>query len=298
MLTAALSSFAQEFGLHWVSIPIPDSTSHVWFRQVYLSPARHRQAHITISTTGYFKLYVNESNVGTAPYYPYRKPSSNDIVTMNFDVSRYLRNDTNVIAIMYAPSFPHINRKQVSLTFYGRDANGIPFAYHSDENWLCRQANSSMKTNGGEYIDGRKHNVSWKTTDCHQALWVGVTSQTDSLAAPVTTYYGCYPAERIARRREAAYFDLTKDGVEYDFRQGFYGRIRLTLREARKGQVIRFGNNDYVCSGELDEQAYPIFSSGHYRRIPVSGDSGFRQDQIVGIEAVETAPITIIDYKD
>lgn len=290
ILFRALSAFAQQFNTHWISFPQPDSTSHVWFRRAYLQPGTPREAQITIASTGYYKLYVNEYNVGTASFYPLRKPNSNNAVTLSFDVTPYLRNDTNVIAIIYSPSYPHLNPRQISLIYSGRDSIGQYFSYHSDADWLCRRANSHINNRGGEYIDGRYHNTNWNTTSFDQALWLNAKEENVRQTAPNTVYKGFYPSLKITRRRSYKYFDLVKDGVEYEFGEGFHGWVRLTLRNARKGQTIRFGNTEYICNGSLDEQACPVFSTSDYRRVLISGDNFFQRDQIFDIEAISITP--------
>ncbi|MGI6242263.1 MAG: alpha-L-rhamnosidase N-terminal domain-containing protein [Prevotella sp.] len=292
VLTWALGASAQEFNTHWISVPQPDSTSHIWFRKTYLQQGYPQEGHITIASTGYYKLYVNEYNVGTAAFYPSREPNSNNVVTMNFDVTPYLRNDTNVIAVIYSPTYPHVNPRQISLIYSGKESNGRPFSYHSDANWLCRRANSSLNPQGGENIDGRYHNTDWNTTNFEQALWLNAKEQHIRRTVPITVCSCFNPPLKITRRRSYQYFDLIKDGVEYEFGEGFYGWIRLTLRDTRKGQSIRFGNTEYICSGKLDEQACPVFTTSDYRRVHISGDSFFQRDQITDIEAISIAPAT------
>lgn len=296
IITWAFSSFAQEFNTHWISYPEPDSTSHIWFRQCYLQQGRPNEGHITIASTGYYKLYVNEYNVGTAVFYPFRASYSDDVVVMNFDVTPYLRNDTNVVAVIYSPTYPHINSKQVSIIYHGRGNDGQPFSYASDANWLCRKANSAFNSNGGETIDGRYHNTQWRSTQFDQALWLGAREQHTQQASPVTLCHDICPVLRINERRGYKYFDQVSDGVEYEFGEGMHGWVRLTLRDARKGQTIRFGNTRYICSGLLDEQACPVFSISDYRRVRVSGDSSFQRDQIFDIEAIEIAPVSTVFY--
>lgn len=292
ILSWTLGSFAQEFNTHWISAPQPDSTSHVWFRQAYLQSGTPKEGQITITSTGYYKLYVNEYNVGTAAFYPPREPNSNNAVTLSFDVSPYLRNDTNVIAVIYSPSYAHLNPRQISLVYSGKDSLGQPFAYHSDADWLCRCANSSINNRGGECIDGRYHNTDWNTTNFEQALWLNAQEQKPLQAAPNTVCHDFYPSLKITQRRGYKYFDLVKDGVEYEFGEGFHGWVRLTLRNARKGQTIRFGNTEYICNGSLDEQACPVFSISDYRKVHISGDSSFQRDQIFDIEAISITPVT------
>lgn len=292
---APLVLMAQEFGIHWIAAPQPDSTSHLWFRHTCIMEGRPRQASITVATTGYFKLYINQHNVGTALFYPSRQPYSNNVVTTSFDITRYMRNDTNVVALVYSPTFAHLNHRQLSVTLHGLTAMGQPFCTVSDGSWLCKPANSCINAWGGETIDGRSHTPSWKDTAFDLALW--------QPARPVTTGPTGYaatpsspadPLPVIVRRRSYDYFDPLLEAAEYEFGTAFRGRIRLTLREARRGQAIQVGRMRYICSGNLDEQAAPVFSIDTYRRVLVQGDRRFRREQITDIEAIETtlAPAT------
>lgn len=113
---------AQEFGSHWIRIPQPDSLSHVWFRQTYVEDGLPLEARVTVASPGYYKLYVNECNVGTALFYPPRLQADSQPVAMTFDVTPFLRADTNVVALCYAPSYPHVDSSQVSVQFFGVDA--------------------------------------------------------------------------------------------------------------------------------------------------------------------------------
>ncbi|MBM6992510.1 MAG: alpha-L-rhamnosidase N-terminal domain-containing protein [Prevotella sp.] len=287
---------AQTFDTPWISAPVSDSTSHLWFRQTYLPQGRAEDACITVVTTGYFKLYVNEYNVGTALYYPVREVGSDRPIATTFDVTPFLRPDTNVVAILFSPSYPHVDNRQVALSFYGHEQNGKPFSYKSDGEWLCRQANSRLKTDGGEWIDGRLHTTLWKAPSFDTALWVNVEEHKERGWGLLPVNPCDYLIRGIMKRRNYRYFDTTANGVEYEFGQGFIGWVRLTLRNARRGERIRFDNTDYVCNGELDEQACPKFVISPHRRVTITGDSYFSREQITDIEAVETADLMLVNY--
>lgn len=282
--------FAQAFNTHWIGVPEPDSTSHFRFRQTYMFQGRPQEGHITIASTGLYKIYVNECNVGTAVFYDTNQPNKTNIASKNFDVTPYLKADTNVIAVLYAPRYPHVETRQLSVNFYGCDVNGQRFSYHTDENWLCQQANSTINTNGGETIDGRKNNLIWKAATFDLALWRNAERFKDSPPLAIACISVDPNVLKIVSRRNYKFFDLTPNGVEYEFGTGFHGYVRLTLRNAKKGQRIRFGNHVYICNGELDEQAAPQFAIGDYRRVLVSGDKDFARELITDIEAIGVAP--------
>ena len=296
LLLWAMPSAAQGFDTHWIRMPQPDSTSHVWFRQTYLPAGRARDASITVVTTGFFKLYVNECNVGRVLYYPARATGDDAPVAMTFNVTPYLRSDTDVVAIAYSPAWPHLNSRQISVAFHGRAADGTPFCHWSDGNWLCRKANSCLTTDGRERVDGRRHNAAWRTAWFDPALWVSAETQADR---PDEQPESNLPADRhrptdgvaphIVRRRGCSYIETVGKGVELEFGQGFHGRLRLTLRNALPGERICMDGLEYICSGEMDEQACPVFLTHNYRRPRLTGDSRFRRDQVTEAEALETS---------
>lgn len=301
LLFSLTGASAQEFNTPWIGAPQPDSTSHVYFRQTYLLPSPPAEASLTVTTTGLVKVYVNECNVGTASFYPYREGADAAPRSVTLDVTPYLRSDTNVVAVLYSPSFPHKEGRQVAVTFFGRDGRDEPFACYSDSDWLCRPAPSGLLPGGGEWIDGQRYTPDWKSAGYSPALWQGAVSSSlpsrrssaGSIAASASVRSMGGNAGlgwRLGHIRGKQYFDLVADSVQYEFGTGFFGQLRLTIREARAGECIHFGRNIYYCSGQMDEQACPVFGLDTYRRVLVYGDRHFRQSQIVDIEALEMQP--------
>ena len=72
----------------------------------------------------------------------------------------------------------------------------------------------------------------------------------------------------------------------YDFGLGFIGFARVTLRGARKGERIFIGDMEYICSGQLDEQACLRFTTMPVRKLTIYGDNKFRADHIVNVEGI------------
>jgi hypothetical protein len=292
-LAVLLPAGAQDFALRWIGCPDAGEGRHVLFRQTYLTDTLPAQALLTVATTGWVKVYVNQCNVGTGAFYPYRTEADARPHAVTLDVTPYLRADTNVVAVMYAPAWPHRESRQVAVSLFGRRADGSRFSYTTDSSWVCRLAPSGWLADGsGEWKDGARHDPAWNAATYAVALWAPATEAAgpaDSLG--VVDRFG-YAAWRVAHVRGMRYFDLLGDSVAYEFGQGFIGRLRLTLRSASPGECLTYGSNVYFCSGEMDEQATPEFLVSPLRRVVVSGDSRFRRDQIVNIEAVEMAPAT------
>lgn len=295
---ALATAQAQEFGTHWISFPQPDSTSHVWFRQSYLCHQRPRRATVTVASTGYFKLYVNEFVVGTAAYYPLRDDADGSPKSVTFDVTRYLRNDTNTVAVLYSPAMRQADTRQLAVAFYGRMADGSRFSHYSNADWLCRRANSRLNAYGSETIDGRQHNTTWKATTFDPALWLTARAQqgrTDEPTAPQRLFY---QATKTTHSRSYRYFDTMADTVRYEFGEGWVGGVCVTLREARRGEYINIGGMEYICSSKMDEQAYPQFPRQRCRGVLVWGDRRFRRAQITDIMTLETSTVPVCNLDE
>lgn len=62
--------------------------------------------------------------------------------------------------------------------------------------------------------------------------------------------------------------------------------IRVTLRGCRRGEHIRIGNLQYVCTGEMDEQAFTRFSPTDQNTVTISGDRHFCCEQVQEVESI------------
>lgn len=294
LLFVALNATAQDYRPHWIYAPQGDSLAHVWFRRAYTCNGRPRQATLTVTTTGRFKVYVNECNIGTALSYPLRYGNDSTAVAISFDITTYLRPDTNVVAIVYSPTEPHATQRQVAVNIHGTTRQGKSFSIISDDNWLCRRANSQMKADGGEIVDGRGHNPTWKAAPLTDAgLWTGAAVfQGKDPEPPLSTGFS-YDAIKISKVKNLASLHISQAPVLIYLSDSYWGFPRITLREARRGELLQIGNLTYICNGTMDEQAFPVFDVGSNSAVSISGDKRFRASQITGIEQIYTCGISV-----
>lgn len=335
VLACSLAAHAQEFNTHWIHAPhadsltTADSLAHIQFRHTYLSFGTPRQATVTVTSTGFFRLFVNQCNVGTAAFFPPRastqpstinhQPSAttqpSPISQVTFDVTDYLRPDTNVIALCYAPVTPQASNKLVSVCVYGIDADGRPFSFNSDSTWLCRSAETAIAitvdTLGhpssflGENIDGRRHDPDWDAaTICDSASWAPAVPYRGSRPEPLTVWdglavqptnhrQGLCPAPRTIDILDPDSVLTHGDTLIVYFPQPFTGRVRLTLRNARRGERVTFGRSTYICSGRLDEQAMSAFAVTRQRIVRITGARPFRPSHVVNIEGIVLSNVPI-----
>ena len=115
-----------------ISCTTADSLSDIWFRHTYLTQRRPISATLSVTARGRYRLYVNESNVTP----PLPTDNCHHPVTIDIDISGYLRSDSNTVAILYHPVDPHDH--QIAVCYYGVGRDGRPFGHNADGGWLCR----------------------------------------------------------------------------------------------------------------------------------------------------------------
>ena len=277
-----------------------DSLSDIWFRHTYLTQRRPISATLSVTARGRYRVYVNESNVTP----PLPTDNCHRPVTIDIDVSGYLRSDSNTVAILYHP--------------VGRD--GRPFGHNADGRWLCRPVDEGS----GDGIDrGYTQTVStacWTPVSAPGRLEIeeakaasepgrleieGTKAASelrtaDSALRRVSTEMGVWPlatllpvrVNRVTRVTGPRYSERTPEGIAYEFVTGFYGFVRLTLRGAKKGEIIIIGGRKYTCNGETDEQITTAFEPTYHRRVIVSGDSAFDASQVQRVDGVSLMTTT------
>jgi len=280
---------SQSFCSHWISTQQVDSTSEIWFRQQIRLQELPAFASATIATTGKVDVYINERNVSTAIWIPDRTGNDDRPVSVNMEVTRFLQPGVNTIAIWYSPSFPHINGRQIAFSLCGRMKNGEKRAFCSDDGWLARRANASLANDGGERYDANAYTLKWNSDDVDWGLWQPARD-TNTPAIASRYHLTGYPAVKRDMTYTPRYFDLAGDSVYYQFDKAFKGQLRITLRNARRGQKIYVDGLEYTCSGEMDEQACRKFTVADYRRVLIHGDRNFRNEQIQSVEGLEFVP--------
>ena len=115
-----------------ISCTTADSLSDIWFRHTYLTQRRPISATLSVTARGRYRVYVNESNVTP----PLPTDNCHHPVTIDIDISGYLRSDSNTVAILYHPVGPHDH--QIAVCYYGVGRDGRPFGHNADGGWLCR----------------------------------------------------------------------------------------------------------------------------------------------------------------
>lgn len=304
-----------------ISCATADSLSDIWFRHTYLTQRRPISATLSVTARGRYRVYVNESNVTP----PLPTDNCHHPVTIDIDISGYLRSDSNTVAILYHPVGPHDH--QIAVCYYGVGRDGRPFGHKADGGWLCRPVDEGsgdgidrgytqtvstacwtpVSAPGRLEIEGTKaasepRRLEMEGTKAASELRrVEIEGRTaDSELRRVSTEMGVWPlatllpvqVNRVTRVTAPRYSERTPEGIAYEFVTGFYGFVRLTLRGAKKGETITIGGRKYTCNGETDEQITTAFEPTYHRRVIVSGDSAFDASQVQRVDGVSLMTTT------
>lgn len=295
---------ATPFSPTWISCPRYEKGAEVWFRHTYSFAQRPLSAYISLATTGRAELFINGRNVSTDVLSPTRDDAETVAATTVYDVTRFLHGRNNVVAVWFSPLTHDADARQVALSLYGTDASGQSFCYEADGDWLCRQAPIWLGEEDREYIDGREQTHLWLDDEIEVAQWQNVDEMGENCSESQSNSFCMakemkvdYTATKVSRIENPGYFDIVGDSLVYDFGYGIEGLLRVTLREAKRGEQIVFGNIVYTCSGQIDEQIIQRFHTTNARRILVYGDEKFKREQIVSVEMLTLVPYRHFSYK-
>jgi len=283
-----ITTYAADWNKQWIRHPYSGNNAQVWFRGSYKAEGPIAEAKISVATSGRYILYVNERIVSRDILLPYNPGHSQQPVVMDFEVQRFMRPDSNVIALWYSPDpeSGYTEDRQIAVDFYGEYDDGRRFSYSSDSTWLCKQANGGFSLNGDEIIDARKYLDGWKSPSIRQSDWTkaevtAAGTKTMTYAAPVHSSW------HIDHIYDYVSVDVTDNGITYDFGRNIEGWARLTLRNMSTGDTLDINGFKYVCRGETDEQAFNRFSTIHCGYITIKGPKKFSRKNIMKIEAID-----------
>lgn len=276
---------AQEFCTHWISYPLPNDSSEVWFRKSYALPQRPIQAFLSIASTGSYKLYINERNVTTSSKFDGMKDSL--LLNRTLDITHYLKKGENIIAVWYAPQGKPSHGKQLSAEFYGWTQDSLPFHHQTDGTWLTRQL-KGCSIGETEHYDGRTDALTWKSEEFYSHGWLHPTGSTNMDEVLKSQDYRVFKAENKLYKLLSPMSEHSDSaGYHVDFGRPFHGTIRITLRNAHKGDRLHINGYQYTCNGELDEQAFFRFKYQDERIYTLTWSDRFKKSYIVNIEGLE-----------
>lgn len=291
----------------WISHPDAAAGEQVLFRRCFTGEGRAVNGRIEVVADGAVVVYVNGYNVTTAVPPPLSDRPFGELRVMRYDVTRYLRPDSNVVAVRCSSAAPAdlslIPRKpsgapRLRLVFSGlRVTHGgrraAPFSYTTDDTWMCRTAGCRLQADGVEWVDGRSANEEWRTADVEIMKWRNAREEAAVTVGRIVEEAPLHRAVRAGRVRECRLIGVEAGRLTYGCGPEFCGRLRVTLRGMKSGDVLRVGGDvpgsggmSYVCSGEADEQAVMRFTEYEGASVTVSCDTGLTPDNVTKVEAL------------
>lgn len=289
-LAAAPSRAWAQFGWQWMSSPSAEGVPQVWFRHTSTGVGEVEKATLTLCTTGFARAYVNGRLVDPSPLSPPRRDGDNSLKLLSRDVTAFMVSDDTLDVALWCAQ-PDGLPCAVAARLDCMRADGAAFTVVSDSSWLCRPVPVEEDSCGTVTFDSRQWHPTWSYGETDWARWTpvavadGVTA--DALPEAGTPSGGDAP--RLAVKAISAASETGRDAhsAHYDFGHAFVGLIRVTLRDAVPGEVVRVGDTRYVCSGLTDEQLIARFRARQWREVTVDGDSRFRPSQVQCVEGLE-----------
>ena len=286
----SLTSFTasgQEFGTHWIQCPTATSRQGVLFRKMTVGKETPDFAFLEVASAGYVDVYVNERNIDR--YCPVVSNTA-PITVRRYDVTPYLRPDTNVVAVEYFPRDTMANGRQLSVSVWGKNDDGMPISLQTDDSWLCMPSQRRLLNSDEELQDATAYTDGWKSTVFAQALWTRAAAFTGDKTEDMELISEYNLPYRPCFIIDYNHFDEDKQSTWYDFGTAIYGYFRVTLRGPRRGDVLHIGPLTYICNGNLDEQAFTKFIPRTIRRLKAWGEGGYNREWIQFFQAIGVGP--------
>lgn len=269
----------------WISSCDSCRGSQIWFMRTVCLTQTPEEAFITATSNGRITVFVNGYNTTTDVLAPYRSGDTT-LKSITCNVVPYISNDTCLISVWYSPFLEHQDGKELSLTLYGKYADGRHFAFRTDNNWAWAQAPATTlrSPQETEMINSRETSATWNTTGLPtpKLLPVRTKSTTDDV---VTEYQPQYARKTLVCRLAHS----TPTSLTYISPSPFHGWARVTLRGMKSGTQITVNGLYYTCNGQMDEQACRRFTIPPYttNTIKITSPSGIKESNVMSVEAID-----------
>ncbi|WP_176461287.1 family 78 glycoside hydrolase catalytic domain [Lutibacter agarilyticus] len=172
----------------WIYKSDQQKTDHNWYRKTFKLDAKATSAFVYVGSFGYHELYVNGNKVTDNVMNPVSSYMKKRIPYLTYDITQFLNEGDNVIAIWHAAGWARWRRI--------REYRNIPFVFKaqaeiiagsekitlkSDTTWKTNKSYSSYYGDwdilrfGGEIIDDSKREDDWKTPTYDDSNWMNAS---------------------------------------------------------------------------------------------------------------------------
>lgn len=270
-----------------------------YFRKVFESEKKLKQALVFVSGLGQYELYVNGTRAGDRFMAPGWTDYDKTCYYNSYDVTDRIKKGLNAIGVIAGNGFYNINRERYRklvisygapkvilelLLFYD---DGTIRSVVSDESWSAAPSPVTFTSiYGGEDYDARQRQEDWSEADFNDKSWrnaIAVKPPAGNLKAefdhPLKVMQD-FDARKIIHSGDSVYV--------WDFGQNASGIIRLKIK-GKKGQQVRLWPAEllkdslanqkasgypyyytYILSGNDTEEWQPRFSYYGFRYVQVS----------------------------
>ncbi|WP_282122029.1 family 78 glycoside hydrolase catalytic domain [Algibacter mikhailovii] len=172
----------------WIHKIDQKKTDHNWYRKTFSLTEGASSAFVYVASFGYHELYVNGKKVTDNVMNPVSSYMKKRIPYLTYDITDFLKNGKNVIAIWHAAGWARWDRiteyRNPPFVFKAQaeiQTHSSRMAFGTDETWKCKESHSSYYGDwdildfGGETIDDRKREDDWNTTDFDDGLWMNAS---------------------------------------------------------------------------------------------------------------------------
>lgn len=257
--------------------------SQLWFLRTLILPSQPVEARLEAISGGRVCIYVNGYNATTDILAPY-KQGDKVLKSIGCDILPYITDDTCRIAVWYSPFLREIKSKHLSLTVWCRYPDGQRQSYVSDSNWSWVMA--PAETNGNdECFNSLAMYDKWNIDELPAPMLLPVRVSSGSYYEPSEPYTPQYIRHIYSCKKISA----TPMSLTYLSPSPFCGWVRVTLRGMKRGATLSVNGFDYICNGDIDEQACRRFTISPVAtdHIEIRCSSGITADNVMSVEAID-----------
>lgn len=169
----------------WIMKEDQLKTDHNWYRKNFTLSANASSAYVYLASFGYHELYVNGEKVSENVMNPVSSFMKTRIPYLTYDISEYLFEGDNVIAVWHAAGWARWKRvreyRNVPFVFKAQTeimVGNERMSFGSDTSWRCKKSHSQYYGDwnvlhfGGETIDDRLKEDDWNTAAYDDSNWM------------------------------------------------------------------------------------------------------------------------------
>lgn len=253
---------AQDPQMVWIGLPDTnserDNVPSIRFRKTFeLKEKPEKEVYASISSPGYYELYINGKRVGTDLLSPSVTGKDKRTFYVTYEISDYMNAGENVVAVWTGKGW--FGHETLPLAFHAaiaQDKDTIIVA--TDHTW--RAAPSCYTTLGtwdwhqfgGELLDARKIEPAWNLVDFNDSAWRNVSVV--NVPSPSIVAQQCALNRKEEPFKAVTTQSIGKGRYVIDFGKNLTGSMKLTMKQMNSGDTVVIYYADRFCGGASPEK--------------------------------------------